>query len=142
MALAELLLAGLVAKTLVSASRSVKEEKRKQKENERRRQTKCSFEDGISEEEFKRIVHKIGKKIRRIENLYTEGPVIYGTVESQSGASSWDFEIDFNDYGHITGEYWASSDNNDSNIPWHLGDQIQNAIVNCLKAPRKETKNN
>ena len=47
---------------------------------------------------------------------------------SQSGISEWDFELDFNDYGKITGTYWISSDNYDSMIPETLGNLIQKAI--------------
>lgn len=52
-------------------------------------------------------------------------------VLSQSGISEWEFELDFNDYGKITGSYWIYSDNYDSMIPKALGNSIQEEI-NCL----------
>ncbi len=61
---------------------------------------------------------------------YLDGPVVYGVVQSQSGISEWNFKLDFNDYGHITGTYWLSSDNDDSNIPERFGDLIRSAINN------------
>ncbi len=60
----------------------------------------------------------------------SDGPVVYGIVESQSGLSEWSFTIDFNDYGHITGEYWITTDNDDSIIPERVAGRIREAILN------------
>lgn len=75
------------------------------------------FNDGISKVTFENSAYKAAKTIKRVTNISVDGPMVYGTVISQSGISTWDFEIDFNDYGHITGRYWINSNNNDSNIP-------------------------
>jgi len=42
--------------------------------------------------------------------------------------SEWNFKVDFNDYGHLTGQYWLTSDNDDSNIPSHVADNISSMI--------------
>ncbi len=97
-------------------------------EERRRRATPCKFRDGISSSEFNRIARKSAKYIKRIINLSIDGPVVSGTVRSQSGTSEWDFSIDFNDYGHITGKYWLSTDNHDSNIPAKLAENISSMI--------------
>ena len=59
-----------------------------------------------------------------------DGPIVYGMVQSQSGISDWYFMLDFNDYGHITGTFRCTSDNEDSNIPTRLGSLIQDEINN------------
>lgn len=99
-------------------------------EEERRRNTPCRFVDGFSKEEFERMVKQAGKNIKRLSEISVDGPIVYGVVQSQSGISEWNFKLDFNDYGHITGNYWLSSDNNDSNIPKRFGDLIRSAINN------------
>lgn len=106
----------------------IKKVHKERAEQERRRNTPCRFVDGFSEYEFKQIVKKAGKNIRRLSEVSVDGPVVYGVVQSQSGISEWNFKLDFNDYGHITGTYWLSSDNDDSNIPERLGDLIRSAI--------------
>lgn len=98
-------------------------------EEERRRvSTPCSFSDGISSEQFEEIVRKSGRHIKRLTQLTVSGSTVYGTVRAQSGLSEWDFKVDFNDYGHLTGRYWLSSDNDDSNIPGHVAENISTMI--------------
>ena len=107
--------------------KSIRKTQAKKEEEQRRKNSPCRFEDGISAYEFEQIAISAGKKIKR---LYVSviGPVIYGKVQSQSGISEWDFTVDFNDYGHITGNYWLSSDNSDSTIPGHFADNVADAI--------------
>lgn len=71
-----------------------------------------------------------GKGIRRITSLYAEGAMVYGTVRSNSGISDWCFRIDFNDYGKLTGAYWLSTGNIDSNIPKLVASRIAQQIKN------------
>lgn len=98
------------------------------KEERIRKNTPCNFIDGISKEQFEIIARQAGKHIRRLKDLSVDGPVVSGTVQTNSGLNEWYFEADFNDYGHITGRYWLSSDNDDSSIPKHVADNIS-AIV-------------
>lgn len=107
---------------------SGKEARERAEEEERRKSTPCLFVDGISRDEFKVIAKQAGRSIKRLKNVTVKGPVVYGTVKSQSGLSEWDFSIDFNDYGHITGTYWISADNDDSSIPDHLAGNICNLM--------------
>lgn len=97
-------------------------------EEKRRKNTVCHFDGEISEEEFYVIVKRGGKGIRRITSLYAEGTMVYGTVRSQSGISNWCFTVDFNDYGKLTGKYWISTENDDSNIPKIVADRIAQQI--------------
>lgn len=99
-------------------------------EDNKRRNTRCDFSDGISKTEFEVIVIRSAKGMKRIKELKIDGPIVKGKVSSISGLSSWQFEIDFNDYGHITGKYWLDSDNAQSNVPTFLASKIKNAIQN------------
>ena len=81
----------------------------------------CSFKDGLPFEIFEKMAIHASKKIKRINNISVNGCIIYCNVESQTGCSDWDFSVDFNDWGHLTGTYWIKTDNNDSLIPEHYG---------------------
>lgn len=112
---------GVLIKTINVAKKSAEEERR-------RKNTPCYFIDGISKEQFNVIVKRASKHIKRLTELTVDGAIVYGTVRTQSGLSEWNFEIDFNDYGHITGQYWISTDNSDSTIPLHIADNITKMI--------------
>ena len=99
-------------------------------EENRRKNTVCRFDGDISKEEFYVMVKRSKKGIKRITSLYADGTIVYGTVRSQSGLSDWGFSIDFNDYGKLTGAYWLSTDNNDSNIPKTVAKRIAEQINN------------
>lgn len=101
-------------------------------ETDRRRSMVCYFDNGISYNEFCDIVRVAGGGIKRITNLYAKGTNVYGVVRSQSGISEWEFSIDFNDYGELTGRYWIYSDNNDSDIPKTVADRISQQIKDAL----------
>lgn len=101
--------------------------------DEKRKNTPCEFKDGITYKEFLKIAHKAEKCIKRIKEVTISGTVIYCTVESQSGCSDWDFCVDFNDWGHVTGTYWKCTENYDSNIPKHFGDMVSGDIHQMLR---------
>lgn len=118
------------------------EEERKKREaesarrddvNTKRKNTICHFKDGLTYEDFSSIAHKVAKRIRRIKTINVQGPVIYCTVESQTGYSDWDFKVDFNDWGHITGTYWKWVENYDSNIPEHFGQMVSGEVHQFLR---------
>ncbi len=97
-------------------------------EQERRANAWCGFNDDISENDFYEMAKNAKKGIKQLKQLSIDGPIVYGVVRSHSGLSTWDFKIDFNDYGHLTGAYWLSSDNDDSDIPEHVADRIRSSI--------------
>ena len=101
-------------------------------EDEKRKRIPCTFNDEISETDFKEIVSLAAKELKRLRHYSIEGCVVRGTVISQSGQSEWKFSIDFNDYGHITGKYWIYSDNKESNLPSGFANKIQERIKNRL----------
>lgn len=106
------------------------EEKRKQAEEEEkhRKNAECVFSDGITQEEFEIIVRRSGKGIKRLAKLSVDEMMVRGVVHSQSGISDWKFQIDFSDYGHLTGKYWLEKDNDDSQIPEIIASRISDAI--------------
>jgi len=99
------------------------EEIKIQKEN-KRKSCVYNFDEGLSKEEFDEIVFSCTRKIKRIENVEIDGLAIYVTVSSVSGLSLWDFILDFNDYGKLTGKYYLKSENYDSDIPQKLNHLI------------------
>ena len=107
---------------------SRKTESQKSEEEHKRRITPYYFDKGITEEKFKNIVLQAGRHIKRVEELTSDGLIVSGSFRSQSGLISCDFEIDFNDYGHITGRYWISSENPESSIPEHIAQNICNLL--------------
>lgn len=118
-------------------------EKRLQKKDLERRNMTCMFSGSLSAERFEKIVYLASKNITRLEKVVVEGPVIYGTVLSQSGSSHWNFILDFNNYGNVTGKYWIESSNEDSNIPKYLANNIQYLIMHndqIIETPRKRKK--
>lgn len=100
--------------------------------NNKRKNTHCYYEDGISYDEFVSIANKVGNKIKRVKEVNVNDLIIYCSVESQTGYSNWDFNVDFNDWGHITGTYWIQTDNDDSLIPSHYGQMVSEAIYDLM----------
>ncbi len=98
------------------------------REDKARRMTNCSFAKGITKKEFESIAHQASVGIKRLKEIDVEGPVVNGSVRSQSGLNIWTFKLDFNDYGHVTGNYWIYTDNSDSDIPKFLANKIQESI--------------
>ena len=81
-------------------------------------------------QQFESIVRSQAKRIRRISKVSVDlnTAKVYCTVESQSGISDWNFKLDFDDYGKLTGRCWWHMDNTDSNIPKRLVDLIREQI--------------
>lgn len=96
-------------------------------EDKKRRNTPCNFEDDAQQAEFISLAERFSDQVNRL-TTNVSGHMVYGAVLSQSGISTWDFKLDFNDYGKVTGEYWCHSDNHDSDIPKRLGDYIKNGL--------------
>lgn len=97
-------------------------------EERKRKNTPCNFNDKITEDEFKSIVEVACNSIKRVIEVSVEGPIVNAAVRSQSGISNWQFKIDFNDYGNITGKYWLTNENSDSQIPSVAAERIKEEI--------------
>ena len=108
---------------------------REEAEENRRQSTPCLFLDGLSRSDFEDIVYNNANRVKRIKRVTVNGPHVHGRVVTNSGISEWDFHIDFNDYGRITGKYWLSADNYDSTIPTGLAESIADDIKWYYKHP-------
>lgn len=117
-------------KLLEKINQEIEEQNR---EEEKRKSIPCIFDDVLTEEIFNDIIKKEVKKIKRVKIIEIRNGSVSLEVRSQSGISNWDFELDFNDYGKVTGGYWINTDNYDSKIPDNLGDRIQESIKQIIK---------
>ena len=120
--------------TIKAANKSKQRRLQEQAEEERRRNTPCYFVDGISEKAFRRITKQTSKRFKRLKVTEIDGAVIYITYYSQSGLSDYDAVIDFNDYGHITGRYWLSNENDDSNLPSKFAECIGEQFLEVIES--------
>jgi hypothetical protein len=102
------------------------------KEEQARKSCVCEFDGAVTEDTFQTIVRSAAKPIRRLKVLEIDGPVVKCSVRSSSGISTWEFTLDFNDYGEITGKCWVKSENNESTIPTVLRDRIQEELESLL----------
>ncbi len=82
------------------------------------------FNEGLTEEKFREIVFACADRIKRIQNINVNGLTICCTVISVTGLTSWNFILDFNDGGELTGECYIKTGNYDSDIPQLLNDLI------------------
>lgn len=117
----------IINKFLPDSLLKLKEEKKREAS---RIATPCEFSDGITQEEFIKYANEAVDQIdeREIE-IKVSGPIVCGVVRSIKGSTVWFFEVDFNDFGHITGRYWISSENNDSSVPYRIASLIEKQIL-------------
>lgn len=128
----------------IIAERKQREEARRQRvaEEQRRLNTPCFFEDKITEEDFNRIIKKVGKEIRRIASISANGAIVRVVYRSQSGITDYSFSVDFNDYGHVTGRYWLNDNDSDSNIPQVTAERISELITDHIEAFEEQEERN
>lgn len=111
-----------------------------EEENRKRKNCKIEYDDNLSFDDFEQLALKIAKPIKRLHINVYDGYIV-GTVTTTSGVNKWDFEIDFNDYGKITGEYWWSyRENTESTIPEKYAEELSQSIKNFIS--NKERKSN
>jgi hypothetical protein len=97
-----------------------------------RKNTPFVFPYNISESDFSNIAISVAKPIKRL-CVSVDNQFVRGTVRTSSGINTWEFTIDFNDYGTLTGNYWMRYvENSDSQIPYNYAKQLSSAIVDYL----------
>lgn len=101
---------------------------RNAQETQRRRNSPLSFDDGLSEQDFVEIATDTASRTHRVRQTDVVGMTVHLHIRSISGLSDWNAEIDFNDYGHLTGSYWIKSENSDSQIPSHFANAVSAQI--------------
>lgn len=97
-------------------------------EEVKRKNTPFSFPAGMTEYYFREIAVTVSKRIKRL-SVSVDRQYVYGTVRTQSGLNTWEFVLDFNDYGTLTGEYWIRrNENTDSQIPYRYAEQLSSEL--------------
>lgn len=97
-----------------------------------RKNTPCNFSEKLTQKDFENIAIKIAKPIKRL-TVTVNKEFIIGKVRTSSGINTWEFILDFNDYGKITGEYWIKyNENHDSQIPNSYAEQVKSAVKDYL----------
>ena len=86
----------------------------------------------ISEKRFEAIARIEARKIKRIETLDVVGYTINATVRTITGIGTWQFSLDFDQNGYVTGGYHVWSENDESSIPQELAKSISKAIQTYL----------
>lgn len=109
-----------------------KDAKLEAEEIARRKNSPLHFDDGVSEGVFAAIASDVGRGTTRVQQVTVSGMTVFIEVGSNSGLTTWSAQIDFNDYGHLTGAYWLNSDNSDSLIPRHFANEMQGRIARCI----------
>lgn len=94
-------------------------------ETQRRKKSQLHFDNVLTQRGFIELASDIGKRTPRVADVVVTGMTVTIRVRSISGLSTWKAEIDFNDYGHLTGKYWLGQDNADSLIPKHFADAVK-----------------
>lgn len=101
-----------------------------------RKNTPCRFTSELTREDFREIAIRVAKPIKRLK-VSVEDEFVIGEVRTTSGINTWDFKLDFNDYGRITGRYWFRYfGNSDSQIPDSYAKQLKSAIEEHLRTHR------
>lgn len=101
-----------------------------------RKNTPCRFTDELTREDFREIAIRVAKPIKRLK-VTVENEFVIGEVKTTSGINTWNFKLDYNDYGKITGRYWFRYfGNTDSQIPDSYAKQLKIAIEEHLRTRR------
>lgn len=125
--------AALVLYGISAIKKDNKERALKAEEEKKRVNSSFRYPVEIPADKFDEIVRQSIKPIKKkIRAISVNKGVVRGTVISQSGLSEWDFTLDFNDYGKLTGRFWLRSENSDSHLPERLGTAIQMQVERLL----------
>ena len=130
----------IVAIVIGGIIKAIKKARKQREEKQRLLSIPCGFNDGISQEQFSMIAKKAAGDVDRISETTVDEAIVYCTVQSLSKLSEWYLKLDFNDFGHLSGRYWISSDNEDSNIPKHVAENIRSMILSYPKSPLPATE--
>jgi hypothetical protein len=107
-------------------------------EARRRRNSPLCFEDGLTQGEFIEMARDLAKRTPRVQDVLVTGMTVTLHVKSNSGLTRWAAEIDFNDYGHLTGAYWLETENPDSLIPEHFARALQSQVARRVNTSNAE----
>lgn len=128
---------GIIATPFVVVGETIAEARHRVEEERRRREVLCEFTDGISEERFQELIEAAKQETPRVTSYEINDMTVTLHVKSQSGLTEWEADVDFSDFGHLTGRYWIRTENDDSLIPEHFAKLTKNAIECCWKSDRR-----
>ena len=94
------------------------------KETAKRRATPVEWDPRFPREAFQDLVDRTAQRLPRVYASHTNGLIVTIHVKSNTGLTNWKAEVDFCDYGRLTGNYWITSENTQSPIPQALADAI------------------
>ncbi|GAA3033542.1 hypothetical protein [Microbacterium dextranolyticum] len=94
------------------------------KETAQRRATPVEWDPRFSREAFQDFINKTTQRLPRVYASHADGLIVTIHVKSNTGLTSWKAEVDFCDYGRLTGKYWITSENTQSPIPQALADAV------------------
>jgi hypothetical protein len=98
------------------------------KEKKRRLAIPVSFSEGLDADVFSLLCNKEASSIKRLSSIEVDDLSVRCSVKSNSGLSNWQFTADFYDYGKLTGNYWLSSENDESILPKVFLDRVKREI--------------
>ena len=97
-------------------------------ETKRRKGSPLLFDQALSQSDFTQMAQDIAKRAPRVADVIVTGMTVTLRVASNTGLSTWTAEIDFNDYGRLTGKHWLHAENSQSLIPKHFAMAMQAQI--------------
>lgn len=111
---------GAVALTALGIRSAVKSAK----ETAKRRGTPVVWDTRFPNEAFQGFVNETTQRLPRVVETHVDGLIVTIHVKSNTGLTRWKAEVDFCDYGRLTGQHWISSENSQSPIPQALADAV------------------
>lgn len=123
----------LIGAGINQAANDAKENARIVAEERRRRNAPLVFDTGITQAEFIALATEIAQTLPRLHDVEVIGMSVNLDIASNTGLTVWGARVDFSDYGRLTGRYWLTSDNDDSPIPEHFADRLQEQVLGRLR---------
>ena len=128
----KLLIGGAVAVVGALAVKGTREAAVAAKKEQRRRESPPKFIPWLTEQDFSLMVSYVASQSLRIVRAEVTGLVVEITVRSNSGLTTWSADLDFNDYGNPSGQYWIRTENEQSPVPEWFANKLAEQMVQRL----------
>lgn len=102
---------------------------------EQHRRMPPRFDHLMTQADFVRSAHEAGRITPRIADVEVDGMTVTVSVHSISKLSVWSAEVDFNDFGRLTGRFWLDTENEDSFVPTAYAREMQRRIRSVISVP-------
>lgn len=107
---------------------------RDMQETQRRKSSPLHFDDGLTARGFAELAEEVARRTTRVVRADVKGMTVDLLVRSNSGLTTWEAQVDFNDYGRLTGRYWLKSGNDQSPIPKFYADRLREELARRISA--------